>query len=97
MPGVSFEPQTRPELASLIRLYRALGEEDDTAPLHFAQKSDFKKALSERVIETVRPIRHRMAQLDDAEVERVLQQGARQAREIAVPMLEKARRACRLV
>jgi tryptophanyl-tRNA synthetase len=59
----------------------------------------FKGAVAEAVIEMVRPIQERHADLasDPGEIERVLKQGADRAREISVPTLARAKAAIGLL
>jgi len=56
---------------------------------------EHKDEIAERIIEYLRPFRERRAQAlaDEGELERILAQGAEQAREIAVPIMERARQA----
>ena len=56
---------------------------------------DFKPALADLVIESIRPIRDRLARLesDPAELERILRDGAAKAKDLAAPTLEAAFRA----
>ena len=55
---------------------------------------DHKKELAERVVEYLRPIRERRQQAieDKGELERILDEGAERARELAVPVIEQARK-----
>ena len=57
-----------------------------------------KKQLAELFFTTFGPARHKRAELerDPAEVERVLKDGARRAREVAAPVMEAVRRAAGL-
>lgn len=52
-----------------------------------------KKELIEAINETMRPIRERRAQLDDATVEQILLEGADQAREFASRTMDEVRKA----
>ncbi|MFO7779781.1 MAG: tryptophan--tRNA ligase [Nitriliruptoraceae bacterium] len=59
----------------------------------------FKGAVAEAVIELLRPIQQRHVELsaDPGQVHRVLADGAERAREVAVPTLERAKRAMGLL
>ena len=50
-----------------------------------------KRALIEAINETMRPIRERRAQLDDATVEQVLREGAQEARAFAAQTMDEVR------
>ena len=56
-----------------------------------AQFGSFKPALAELAVEKLSPISSEMGRLmnDVAEIDRVLAQGAEQAREISAPILQK--------
>jgi tryptophanyl-tRNA synthetase len=56
---------------------------------------DHKEEIAERIVEYLRPFRERREQAlaDQGELERLLEQGAERAREIAVPIMERAREA----
>lgn len=52
-----------------------------------------KKELTEIINETLRPIRQRRAQLDDAAIEEILRKGALRAREVAAATMSEVREA----
>ena len=56
---------------------------------------EHKEELAERIVEYLRPFRERREQAlaDRGELERILARGSEQAREIAVPIMERAREA----
>jgi tryptophanyl-tRNA synthetase len=56
---------------------------------------EHKQEIAERIVEYLRPFRQRRedALADRGELERLLERGAERAREIAVPIMERARRA----
>jgi tryptophanyl-tRNA synthetase len=85
----------RPEARNLVRLHAALADEPvaDVLARHAGQGfGTFKPALAERLVETLRPISARLAELsaDPGEVDRLLSRGAAAAREAAAPMLAGA-------
>ena len=88
---------SRPEARNLIGIYAALADE---APAQVLQRfagqgfGAFKPALAELMVETLRPIGARLAQLsaDPAELDRLLAIGADRARTVAAPTLASAYR-----
>lgn len=92
--GISFEPERRPELANLLRILAALLH---TTPEAAAEAradmgmADFKRELAEALVEELRPVRHRLLQLEDdpAYLDQVLARGAERARAIAQPTLDR--------
>jgi tryptophanyl-tRNA synthetase len=56
---------------------------------------EHKDELSERIVEYLRPFRERRQQAlaDRGQLERMLDEGAGRAREIAVPIMESAKQA----
>jgi len=87
--------ENRPEARNLVGIYAALvGESSASILARFAGQGfgAFKPALAELLIETLRPIRTRLDQLnaDPAELDRLLALGAERAREVAAPTLAGA-------
>lgn len=83
----------KPEVSNLIAIYRAVsGESDEQIASKFGGQGYgvFKPALADAVIAKVGPIRDRMAELmaDPAQLEAVLELGARRANHVAVVMLD---------
>ena len=92
----------RPEALNLVTIYAALTDGSVANVLKdFGGKGfgTFKPALGEVMVETLRPISERFnALLEDREaLDAILARGAAQAREIAVPTLEKTYEALGLV
>ncbi|HJP54405.1 MAG TPA: tryptophan--tRNA ligase [Rhodospirillales bacterium] len=84
----------RPEAANLMGLYAALSEtsiEDVCNRFGGGEFSAFKKQLADLVVAKLVPIGERMRRLmeDPAEVDRVLAQGGRRARQLAEPTLKE--------
>jgi tryptophanyl-tRNA synthetase len=95
LPADPAELDGRPEAKNLVGIYAALADESVTATLaRFAGQGfgAFKPALADLVVETLRPIGTRIAQLnaDPAELDRLLATGAERAREVAAPTLASA-------
>lgn len=85
----------RPEARNLVGIYAALSDQSVEAVLgRFAGQGfgAFKPALAELLVEALRPITDRLAELerDPAELDRILAAGAAKARETAQPMLSGA-------
>jgi tryptophanyl-tRNA synthetase len=84
----------RPEARNLVNIYAALSEQGvDQVLAEFggAQFGTFKPALADLAVAKLSPISGEMARLmdDPAEIDRILARGARQAREITVPIIER--------
>ncbi|MEM1077331.1 MAG: tryptophan--tRNA ligase [Pseudomonadota bacterium] len=84
----------RPEARNLVNIYAALADQSVEAVIaeHAgAQFGAFKPALVDLAVDKLAPISTEMARLmnDPAEIDRLLGQGAAQAREIATPILEQ--------
>jgi tryptophanyl-tRNA synthetase len=84
----------RPEARNLVNIYAALNEqtvEQVLAEVGGQQFGTFKPALVDLAVARLAPISTEMARLmnDVAEIDRLLAQGAEQAREITAPILKK--------
>jgi tryptophanyl-tRNA synthetase len=82
----------RPEARNLIAIHAALCDEEPAAVLarHAGQGfGQFKPALAELLVETLRPIKARLDHFrqDPGELDRLLGAGAEKARELAAPTL----------
>ncbi|WP_419825965.1 tryptophan--tRNA ligase [Sphingomonas sp.] len=85
----------RPEARNLVGIHAALGDEPvaDVLARYAGQGfGTFKPVLAERLVETLRPISTRLAELtrDAGEVDRLLARGAAAARTAAKPVLAAA-------
>ena len=85
----------RAEARNLVTIYAALSDRDaDDVLKEFAGKGfgQFKPALADLLVETLRPIKTRLDELrsDPAELDRILSAGARRAAEAAAPTLAGA-------
>jgi tryptophanyl-tRNA synthetase len=97
---VRYDPETKPGLANLLDILSACtGEDPVEVAGRYSQYGPLKAATAEAVVELLRPIQKRYAELqaDPSEVTRVLQGGADKARAIAVPVLDRAQRAVGLL
>ena len=102
LPSEAKGLEERPEALNLVTIYGALTDKsvDDVLGEFGGQGfGTFKPALGEMLVETLRPISERFnALLEDREaLDAILARGAAQAREIAIPTLDKAYRALGLV
>src|ERR687893_1146617 len=88
--------QDKPAITNLLDVYSAMsGESVSGIEADYAGKGygDLKKDLAEVVVEGLAPVRDRAHELldDPAELDRLLDSGARRAQEVALPTLESAR------
>src|SRR4051812_16778653 len=95
LPADAAGLDTRPEAKNLVTIYAALADESVPEVLaRFAGQGfgAFKPALAELMVETLRPIGMRLAELqcDPAELDRLLAMGAEKARSVAEPTLKAA-------
>ena len=86
----------KPAITNLLDVYSAMSGEpvaDIEADYDGKGYGDLKKDLAEVVIEGLSPVRERALELldDPAELDRLLDSGARRAQEVAQPTLESAR------
>jgi|SRR5579875_1157693 tryptophanyl-tRNA synthetase len=89
---VAFDPE-RPGITNLLGIYQSLtGQPEQEIEAEFAGKGygDFKAALTERLVATLSPIQARYKELmnDQAELERILRQGADEVRPMAQATLQ---------
>ena len=99
---IRHDREAKPGVSNLLEILAAATHRDVDA---LAAEYDgggygaFKLAVAEAVIELLRPIQARYAELadDPGEVHRVLGEGADRARAVAVPTLEQAKRAMGLL
>ena len=99
---IRHDREAKPGVSNLLEiLAAATGREVDALAAEYdgGGYGAFKLAVAEAVIELLRPIQDRYAELaeDPAEVHRVLEEGAERARAVAVPTLERAKQAMGLL
>jgi tryptophanyl-tRNA synthetase len=95
LPQSLDELQSRPEAANLVTIYAALTDRTPQSVLdeHSGKGfGAFKPALAELLVETLAPIRKRLAGFaaDPEALERILERGSATAAEMAAPTLEGA-------
>jgi tryptophanyl-tRNA synthetase len=96
LPQAEAELENRPEADNLVGIYAALAgktKAEVLAEFGGAQFSTFKKSLAELTVARLSPVNAEMRRLlaDPAEIDRVLAEGARKARAIAAPIVEKVK------
>ena len=95
-PDVRYDPAARPGVSNLLELLAAAtgGDPGDLAG-GFSGYGALKAAVSEALVEMLRPVRERYTALaaDPGHVEQVLARGAARAREVAGPTFDRAMRA----
>jgi tryptophanyl-tRNA synthetase len=92
--GVTYDPDDRPEAASLLSIYAALADQPRAeVEARFAESafSAFKGELADLVVAKLAPITAEMRRLmdDPAEIERILRDGAERADAIATDNLAR--------
>ncbi|HEY3376162.1 MAG TPA: tryptophan--tRNA ligase, partial [Armatimonadota bacterium] len=90
--GITYEPDTRPGVANLLTIYGALTDEaPETVAARFADSGNaaLKEAVTEVVIEALRPFQTRYQELMKNEdyLRQLLRQGAEKAQKLAEPTL----------
>jgi len=91
---VRFDPTEKPGVSNLLSILSACtGAAPETLAESYTRYGDLKTAVAEAVIETLRPIQQRFAELaaDPTGTAAILASGAEKARSIAGPVLERAR------
>jgi len=91
---VRYDPKTKPGVANLLSILGGVtGKDPADLANDYEQYGALKVAAAEAVIEMVRPIQQRYAELaaDPAETERLITKGAEKAREVAAPVYARAR------
>src|SRR5436853_1760314 len=86
--------ESRPAINNLLTIYHLLtGREASDIESHFAGKGyeQLKQELAEVTIEFLRPLQERVRSIGDAELDRILEQGAERAEAIARMTLSKAK------
>ena len=96
LPTDAAELETRPEADNLIGIYGALANTTKAKVLQEfggQQFSAFKKAMAELAVSRIGPVNAEMTRLlaDPAEIDRILADGARRARQIAGPIMERVK------
>ncbi|MFF9068535.1 tryptophan--tRNA ligase [Streptomyces sp. NPDC014891] len=97
---VAYDREGRPGVANLLDLLAAAtGGSPSVLAGAYGSYGSLKKDTADAVVELLRPVRERHAELaaDPGHVDRVLRDGARRARETARPLVDRAYRAIGLL
>ncbi|MEY2247542.1 tryptophan--tRNA ligase [Streptomyces sp. BF23-18] len=90
---VAYDPETRPGVSNLLEILAACaGGDPETLSGGYASYGALKKDTADAVVELLRPVQERHKELctDPAQMEKVLRDGARRAREMARPTVDSA-------
>jgi tryptophanyl-tRNA synthetase len=91
---VRFDPEAKPGVSNLLSILGACTGEDPTALAgRYTRYGDLKSATAEAVVEVLRPVQERFAELeaDPKGTAAILARGAEKARSVAAPVLQRAR------
>jgi len=96
LPATVADLAARPEASNLVTLYAALSDrtpDDVLAEFEGKGFGDFKPALTDLAVSQLGPIGAEMTRLmaDSAEIDRILQDGARRAEAIAQPIIAEVK------
>ena len=101
---VRFDPDAKPGVSNLLSLYsaatgRSIPEAEAEAEFSGGGYGAFKGAVAEAIVEYLRPVRERYAELaaDPGEVSRLLARGAEKAEAIATVTMDRVRTATGLL
>ncbi len=95
---VRFDPEGKPGVSNLLTILAVATDRDPVALADdYTQYGPLKADASEALIELIRPIQQRRAELDDATTIDLLTTGADKARAIAEPVMERVRAAVQLL
>ena len=90
---VRYDPEGKPGVANLLSILAAVTGDDPKALAdRYQQYGPLKADTADALIEALRPLQERLAQLqaDPAEVDRIVERGAEKAQALAAPTLARA-------
>jgi tryptophanyl-tRNA synthetase len=90
---VRYDPEGKPGVANLLSILGAVtGEAPVDLARRYEQYGPLKADVAEAVVEAVRPLQERFAELqaDPAQIDAIARQGAEKAEAMAAPVLERA-------
>ena len=91
---VRFDPAAKPGVSNLLSILAAAKDTDPVSEAaNYTQYGPLKSDTAEAVIEMIRPVQKRMAELDDGAVAELLTIGEDRARNKAKEVMERVRRA----
>eukprot|EP00164_Ancoracysta_twista_P026280 GFYU01050951.1.p1 GENE.GFYU01050951.1~~GFYU01050951.1.p1 ORF type:complete len:142 (+),score=34.13 GFYU01050951.1:53-427(+) len=96
-PGITYDPEGRPNVANLLRIMSACHPDPDATPESLALQyvnastAEFKKELTEVVVQHLSPISQEIARLtsDRHNLQQILHRGNERAREITAPVVRE--------
>ncbi len=95
---VRYDPATKPGVSNLLDiLAAATGGDPHALAADYTQYGPLKADAAAALIELLAPVQQRVSELDDAQVRAALAAGAEKARDIAVPVMSRAKKAAGLL
>ena len=95
---VRFDPENKPGVSNLLTVLAVATNGDPTELANnYQQYGPLKTDAASALIELLRPIQKKRAELDDQTVLELLNFGADKAREVAVPVMDRVRGAVDLL
>ena len=95
---VRFDPSGKPGVSNLLTILAAATDGDPVALAdNYTQYGPLKADTTEALLELIRPIQKRRAELDDATTVELLQLGADKARAVATTVMDRVRSAVQLL
>lgn len=95
---VHFDPVAKPGVSNLLTILAVATESDpETVAQDYTQYGPLKADAAEALIEMLRPIQKRRAELDENTTIELLHTGAEKARERAAVVMERVRKAVQLI
>ncbi len=95
---VRYDPEAKPGVSNLLDILAATTGGDPHALAEgYTQYGPLKADTAAALIELLEPIQQRVAELDDESVRSALAAGAEKARDLAVPVMARAKRAAGLL
>jgi len=93
---IKFDPEKKPEVSNLMEIYVQCSEmsmQEIEAKYASRGYGDFKKDLAEQIVGTLEPIQRRYNEIrKSGEIREIVRKGAKEAAEIAQPILQEAKR-----
>ncbi len=95
---VRYDREAKPGVSNLLDILAGCtGEEPAELAKNYSQYGPLKADTAAAVLSVIEPIQQRLAEIDDADAAEILHRGADKAREVAVPVMERARNAIGLL
>jgi tryptophanyl-tRNA synthetase len=95
---VRFDPEAKPGVSNLLTILAvATGGQPEALAENYSQYGPLKGDAADALVELMRPIQTKRAELTDGDVEKTLAAGAEKARAVAEPVMERVRAAVDLL